>query len=65
MGKKRRYEVQDNESIAQCLERMDNEGYKPVKRIEEPIFHEVNVSGKIDIQVLKQKIIFEGTPKSE
>lgn len=36
------FEVRENESIAECLERMKAEGYVPVGRKEEPLFEEVN-----------------------
>lgn len=32
------YEVQENESIAECLERMQKDGYMPTGRKEEPLF---------------------------
>lgn len=50
------FEVQENETIEQCLERMKKEGYMPIGRREEPIFHIVD--GKP--VVLRQKIEFKG-----
>jgi len=60
---KKRFEVEENETIDQCLTRMKKEGYIPVRRIEEPIFQEIEHNGKLDIEPAGRKIIFEG--KSE
>jgi hypothetical protein len=57
---KRKFEVGDNETIDQCLERMRDEGYTPVRRIEEPVFQEVKREGQIEIEPCGRKIIFEG-----
>ncbi|MBO9129196.1 NETI motif-containing protein [Bacillus sp. 165] len=58
--KKKRFEVLHNESIEQCLERMKKEGYMPVRRTEEPIFHEVEKEGKTIIEPCGRTIVFEG-----
>lgn len=50
------FDVEENETIDQCLERMKKEGYMPIGRREEPIFHEVNGQPT----VLRQKIQFKG-----
>jgi predicted transcriptional regulator len=63
--KKRRFEVDAGESISDCLDRMDKEGYQPVRRIEEPVFIEAKEDNKIIQKVLKQKIVFEGKLKQE
>ena len=57
---KRKFVVEDNETIDQCIERMHNEGYAPVRRIEEPVFQEVERNGNIDIEPCGRKIVFEG-----
>ncbi|WP_078550276.1 NETI motif-containing protein [Litchfieldia alkalitelluris] len=57
---KRKFEVEDHETIDQCIERMRSEGYIPVRRIEEPVFHEVERNGAIDIEPCGRKIVFEG-----
>jgi hypothetical protein len=44
--KKKKFEVGENETIEQVLERMKIEGYLPVRRIETPIFEEVIQHGK-------------------
>lgn len=50
-----KFEVDEHETPAQCLERMRAAGYMPVKRSERPIFHETK-EGKVE--VLKQQIVF-------
>lgn len=50
----------ENESISDCLDRMEKEGYKPSRRIEEPIFQEVIKDGNKEILPIGKKIIFEG-----
>ena len=55
------YEVQENETIEQCLERMREDGYTPVGRKEEPIFEEVNG----EPIYLRQKIQFKGMHQSQ
>lgn len=62
-SKKKKFEVQENESIHGCLERMNKEGYMPVRRVEEPIFQEVKREGKVEIEPCGRKIVFEGVLK--
>lgn len=50
------FEVEENETIEECLERMKSQGYMPVGRKEEPIFHIVNG----EPTYLRQKIQFKG-----
>lgn len=50
------FEVNENESIASCLERIKKEGYRPIRRIEEPIFIERDNG---EIEVYRQYIRFE------
>ena len=57
---KQKFYVEDEETIDDCLNRMKEEGYTPVRRMEEPILKEVNRNGKIEVEVAKQKIVFEG-----
>lgn len=57
---KQKFEVAENETIDQCIERMMKEGYTPVRRMEEPIFHEVKRDGKIEVEPCGRKVIFEG-----
>ncbi|WP_079525807.1 NETI motif-containing protein [Halobacillus hunanensis] len=55
---KKRFEVRDNESIDQCLERINNEGYTPVRRAEEPIFQEVVHNGEKNLEPVGRIIVF-------
>ncbi|WP_017754530.1 NETI motif-containing protein [Calidifontibacillus oryziterrae] len=61
--KKKKFEVQQNETIVDCLKRMELEGYRPIRRVEEPIFIEVKEGNKISQRIHSQKIIFEGVQK--
>lgn len=36
------FEVEEHESISECLERMKAQGYAAVGRKEEPLFEEIN-----------------------
>lgn len=54
--KKKRFEVNEGETISDCLERMEKLGYTPIRRIEKPIFEK---RGE-DYVPVKQHIIFEG-----
>lgn len=58
--KKQRFYVEENESIDACLDRMKDNGYMPVRRMEEPVLKEVKKNGKIEIEVSHQRIVFEG-----
>lgn len=58
--KKQRFELQENESINECLERMKREGYFPVKRTEKPIFKEVKSGNQTEYVPIARQIIFEG-----
>ena len=55
-SKKRTFELQPDESIGECLERMAREGYRPTRRIEKPYFIE-GTNGPI---YEGQMISFEG-----
>lgn len=59
MSKKKRYEVEEHESIAECLNRMQADGYTPIRRIEKPVFKEVKKNGKVIQEPYRQKIMFE------
>lgn len=60
--KKRMYEVGEHESIDDCLNRMKKEGYAPVRRMEKPIFKEVEKNGAMDYEPAGRQIIFEAKP---
>ncbi|MET0785571.1 MAG: NETI motif-containing protein [Paenisporosarcina sp.] len=55
------YEVEEHETIDECLERMKSEGYMPMGRREEPVFQEVDG----EIVPIRQIIQFKGTYISE
>lgn len=57
-----KFEVRENETITQCLERMKEAGYAPVKRFQKPIFKE---NEKGEIEVYKDQIIFTGKKITE
>jgi hypothetical protein len=60
MGKsKRTFEVQVNESIGECIERMKKLGYSPTRRIEKPIFQEVINGSQTTYEPMGRQIIFE------
>jgi hypothetical protein len=60
MGKgKMEFEVQENESIGECMDRMKQLGYSPVRRIEKPIFQEVINEGQTTYEPVGRKIIVE------
>ncbi|EWG08562.1 NETI motif-containing protein [Cytobacillus firmus] len=53
------FEVQENETIDQCLERIKKAGYMPVRRTEKPIFKEVKKAGLVDYEPAGRQIVFE------
>ncbi|WP_347321456.1 NETI motif-containing protein [Rossellomorea sp. RS05] len=57
MSKKMLFEVKNGESIGECLDRMKDQGYMPVRRMEKPVFEE---QGKETYVPVKQTIVFEG-----
>jgi len=64
LPKKKKFEVLPDESIAACIERMEQEGYAPARRTEEPIFQEVERDGEMVIEPCGRRIMFEGKLKS-
>ncbi|WP_081727736.1 NETI motif-containing protein [Halalkalibacter wakoensis] len=62
MTKKRKeqFEVGESETIEDCLGRMKEKGYQPIKRIEKPIFEEKMINAQKEYVPIRQKIIFEG-----
>jgi hypothetical protein len=58
--KKMQFEVQENESIDACLERMKKQGYIPVRRTEKPIFQEVVNGNETTYEPVGRQIVFEG-----
>ncbi|KRG08834.1 NETI motif-containing protein [Staphylococcus sp. NAM3COL9] len=57
MKKQQKFKVEERESIQDCLGRMREAGYTPVKRFEKPVYKE-NKDGSLE--VLKQEIEFVG-----
>jgi hypothetical protein len=57
--KKMQFEVQENESIEACLERIKKQGYIPVRRSEKPIFQEVVNGKEISYEPVGRLIVFE------
>ncbi|TDL66299.1 NETI motif-containing protein [Rhodococcus qingshengii] len=57
--KKMQFEVQDNESIDDCLERMKKMGYVPIRRTEKPIFQEVVNGKETSYEPVGRQIVFE------
>jgi NETI protein len=58
-SKKLTYEVQDHETISQCLERIQKEGYTPIRRTEKPIFQEKMDHDQVLYEPAGRQIIFE------
>lgn len=56
---KKQFERMTDETIDQCLERIRQAGYSPVRRIEKPIFKEVIENGEKKLIPDRQRIIFE------
>lgn len=60
MGKqKKRFIVEDGDSIDSVLDTMKEEGYMPIRRVEEPIFQERVENGKKKVEPIGSKIIFD------
>lgn len=57
MKKQQKFKVEENETIQDCLQRMRDAGYTPVKRFEKPLYKE-NKNGTFE--VYKQEIEFVG-----
>ncbi|MEW5069181.1 NETI motif-containing protein [Bacillus subtilis] len=58
--KKKKFEVTEQQTIDAVLQQMKEEGYLPVRRMEEPIFMEKKENGSIQIVPYGKKIVFEG-----
>jgi hypothetical protein len=57
--KKLTYEVQDHETIDQCLDRIQKDGYLPIKRIEKPIFQEKMQNNQMIYEPIDSQVLFE------
>ncbi|MEH7393507.1 NETI motif-containing protein [Bacillus sp. JJ1503] len=59
-GKKKMvFEVQENETIDMCLERIKKAGYIPVRRTEKPIFEEKKIGQTTTYEPVGRQILFE------
>ena len=56
---KKIYEVEEQETIGQCLDRIQNDGYIPVKRTEKPIFKEIKEGNELKYVPAGRQVIFE------
>lgn len=56
---KKKFEVQEHESIEDCLNRMKQEGYTPIRRMEKPIFQEVKKDNETIYEPIGRQIVFE------
>lgn len=54
-----RFEVQENETIDDCLDRMKSQGYMPVRRMEEPVFREEIRNGEKVMEPVGKTIVFQ------
>ena len=61
-GKKVQFEVQEDETIDECLERIKGKGYTPIRRTEQPVFQEVITGSETNFEPIGRKIIFEAIP---
>lgn len=60
MSKKEWFDVEEDETIDDCLKRMADLGYMPVRRLEEPVFQEVKEGSSVKREPIRQKIRFQG-----
>ncbi|HZH61045.1 MAG TPA: NETI motif-containing protein [Metabacillus sp.] len=58
--KKKKFVVEKNETIDDCLNRMSKEGYMPVRRTEQPIFKEEIRDNVVEHVPCGRMITFEG-----
>ncbi|MGG3450465.1 MULTISPECIES: NETI motif-containing protein [Bacillaceae] len=60
MSKKKIFRVEAEETIDHCLNRMKDEGYVPVRRMEKPVFEEKKQNGETIHVPIGREIVFEG-----
>ncbi|MGA9466866.1 MAG: NETI motif-containing protein [Exiguobacterium marinum] len=61
MAKKIKVYVEPNETVSECLDRINEMGYRPIRRIEKPVFEQ---TGAKDVPVHShQSILFECVSK--
>lgn len=56
---KKRFELDENETIDACLDRIKAEGYLPVRKVEEPIFRETTENGTKKVEPIGRKVVFD------
>jgi hypothetical protein len=56
---KKVYEVQNHETISQCLERIQKDGYTPIRRTEKPVFQEKVDNEQVIYEPAGRQIVFE------
>ena len=56
---KKIYEVGENETISSCLDRIQKEGYIPIRRTEKPIFQEIMEENEVRYVPAGRQIVFE------
>jgi hypothetical protein len=56
---KKIFVVEEHETIDECLKRIKAEGYRPIRRMERPIFREVQKNGETVIEPCGRIIEFE------
>jgi hypothetical protein len=56
---KMKFEVLENETIDECVDRIKKQGYSPIRRIEKPIFQETEKNGQKTYEPAGRQIIFE------
>jgi hypothetical protein len=57
--KKMEFEVNENETIEECLDRIKKAGYMPIRRTEKPIFQEVKNGNEMKYEPVGRQIVFE------
>jgi len=66
MGESKRkliFEVKEDETIDECLDRIQKAGYTPVRRMEKPIFQEKKNGSSVEYEPIGRQIIFEAKKK--
>ncbi|MFE8701299.1 NETI motif-containing protein [Cytobacillus sp. FJAT-54145] len=58
-GNKKVFEVLENETISQCMDRIQSEGYTPFRRTEKPIFKEIMNGDTVSYEPIGRQILFE------
>ncbi|GGD22228.1 NETI motif-containing protein [Pontibacillus salipaludis] len=65
MGKqKKRFTVEEGDTIDSVLNTMKEEGYTPIRRVEEPIFQEHIENGEKKVEPIGSKIVFDAVKQN-